>query len=70
MEDFDDSLIESAKREVREEMGIGIEILDESPFLIHTNKETLEGKIDIILAHYLAKRISKIILGEAIRKWK
>lgn len=70
VEDFDDNLIESAKRETREEMGIEIEILDENPFLLHTVKETPESNIDIILVHYLAKRIGEITLGEDIREWK
>ncbi|EKE22088.1 MAG: hypothetical protein ACD_7C00056G0004 [uncultured bacterium] len=70
VENFDDNLIESAKREAREEMGIGIEILDENPYLLHTIKETSEGKIDVILVHYLAKRIGEITPGEDIREWK
>jgi 8-oxo-dGTP pyrophosphatase MutT (NUDIX family) len=69
VENFDDNLVEAAKREAREEMGIGIEILEEKPFLLHTQKETPEGKIDIILVHYLAKRIGDIIPGKDIRKW-
>ncbi|HCU70463.1 MAG TPA: hypothetical protein DIC35_01760 [Candidatus Moranbacteria bacterium] len=69
VENFDDNLIEAAKREAREEMGIGIEILDEKPFLFHTTKEIPEGKIDVILVHYLAKRIGDIIPGKDIRKW-
>jgi len=70
VENFDDNLIESAKREAREEMGIGIEILDENPFLLHTTKKTPEGNIDVILVHYLAKRIGEINHGEDIREWK
>jgi len=69
VEDFDDNLIETTKREAREEMGIRIEILDENPFLLHTHKESPEGNIDIILVHYLAKRIGEITPGEDIRKW-
>ena len=70
VEDFDENLMESAKREAHEEMGIEIEILDENPFLLHTSKETSEEKIDVILVHYLAKRIGKITPGEDIREWK
>ncbi|EKE11187.1 MAG: hypothetical protein ACD_15C00133G0038 [uncultured bacterium] len=70
VENFDDNLIEAAKRESHEEMGIGIEILDEKPFLLHTAKEAPEGKIDVILVHYLAKRIGEIFPGQDIREWR
>ncbi len=69
VEDFQTDLIENARREVKEEMGIEIEILDEKPFLLHTKKETPEGNLDVILVHFLAKRIGEIIPGEDIRKW-
>lgn len=69
VEDFGSDLIENAKREVREEMGIEIEILDESPFIAFTRKETPEGKIDIILVHFKAKRIGEIKPGADIREW-
>ncbi|MDO9230916.1 MAG: NUDIX hydrolase [bacterium] len=64
-----ESLIETAKRRSKEELGIEIEILDEKPFLLHTKKETPEGNFDVILVHFLAKRIGEIIPGEDIRKW-
>jgi 8-oxo-dGTP pyrophosphatase MutT (NUDIX family) len=70
VENFDDNLIEAAKREAREEMGIGIEILDENPFLLHTIKKTPEVDMDIILVHYLAKRIGDILPVKDIREWK
>ncbi|MFZ2975579.1 MAG: NUDIX hydrolase [Candidatus Moraniibacteriota bacterium] len=69
VENFETDLIENARREVKEEMGIDIEILDEKPFLLHTKKETLEGNLDVILVHFLAKRIGEITPGEDIRKW-
>jgi len=69
VENFKTDLIENARREVKEEMGIEIEILDEKPFLLHTKKETLEGNIDVILVHFLAKRIGEITPGEDIRAW-
>ena len=70
VEDFETTLIENAKREVMEEMGIEIEILDETPFFMHTTKKTADGVIDIILVHYLAKRIGDITPGADIRQWK
>ena len=69
VEDYEGNLIENASREVKEEMGIGIEILDENPFITFTRKETPEGKIDIILVHFNAKRIGEIKPGEDIREW-
>jgi 8-oxo-dGTP pyrophosphatase MutT (NUDIX family) len=69
VEDFGTDLIQNAKREVKEEMGIEIEIINEKPFLLHTTKETPEGKIDVILVHYLAKRIGEIQPDADIREW-
>ncbi|PIR93534.1 hypothetical protein COT99_00190 [Candidatus Falkowbacteria bacterium CG10_big_fil_rev_8_21_14_0_10_43_10] len=69
VENFEENLIEAAKREVKEEMGIDIEVLNETPFLIYTKKETSEGSLDVILVHYLAKRIGEIKPGDDIKKW-
>lgn len=70
VEDFETNLIENAKREAKEEMGIDIKIINPTPFLMHTTKETSEGNIDVILVHYLAERIGEIKPGEDIREWK
>ncbi len=52
-------------------MGIEIEILDENPFILHTIKVLEDGKkIDVILVHYLAKRIGEITPGDDVREWK
>ena len=69
VEDFASDLIANAKREVREEMGIEIEIIDATPFITYTKKVTDEGDLDVILVHYLAKRVGEIKPGEDIRKW-
>ncbi len=69
VEDYETNLIENARREVKEEMGIDIELLDENPFITFAHKDTPEGKIDIILVHFLAKRIGEIKPGADIRKW-
>ncbi len=58
-EDFEHDLKEHAKREVKEEMGIEVDILDRTPYIMYTQKETPEGKIDVILVHFLAKRIGR-----------
>lgn len=70
VEDFETDLIENARREAKEEMGIEIEIIDKTPFFLHTKKETSEGETDVILVHFLAKRIGEISPGEDIRQWK
>jgi ADP-ribose pyrophosphatase YjhB (NUDIX family) len=64
-----ETLIETAKRRAKEEMGINIEIIDKNPFITYTQKETPEGAIDVILVHYLAKRIGEIKPGKEIREW-
>ncbi len=70
VEDFDFDLIHHARREVKEEMGLDIEILDSTPFLLYTSKEKDGEKIDVILAHFLAKRVGEVSPGEDIREWK
>jgi 8-oxo-dGTP pyrophosphatase MutT (NUDIX family) len=70
VEDFDLDLQEAARREVKEEMGIDIEVVDQEPFLTFTTKETPQGKLDVILVHWLAKRIGEIKPGADIREWK
>lgn len=64
-----ENLTDTAKRRPKEELGINIEILDENPFITYAIKETLEGKIDVILVHFLAKRIGEIKPEEEIQKW-
>jgi len=69
VENFENDLIKTAQLKAKEEMGFEIEILDDNPFLMHTIKETPEGKIDVILVHYLAKRIGEIKPELEIKKW-
>jgi len=64
-----ENLTDTAKRRPKEELGINIEILDENPFITYAIKETPEGKIDVILVHFLAKRIGEIKPEEEIQKW-
>lgn len=66
VKDTDVGLAEAAQREVKEEMGIGIEIIDEKPYITHATKDDQ----DIILVHYLAKRIGDIKPAPEIREWK
>jgi len=69
VENFETNLIDNARREAKEEMGVEIEILDTEPFITFARKETDEGEIDIILVHFLAKKIGEIKPGEDIRQW-
>ncbi len=67
VESFDISLEEACKREVMEEMGIEVEIIQPlKSMLIHRpdHPEKL-----VILIHYLAKRIGEIKPGENIVEW-
>lgn len=70
VENYETDLIDNAKREAKEEMGIEIKILDDQPFFSFTRKEIDQGKIDIILVHFLAERIGEINPGEDIREWQ
>jgi len=65
MEDFDQSLEETAKREVKEEMGINIKI--EKLIDIYLDKKEDGGVA--ILVHYLAKRIGEVKPDEDIEEW-
>ena len=69
VEDYETNLIDNAKREVKEEMGIGIKVLSEEPFITFTRKETEAGRIDIILVHFLAEQDGEIVPGADIREW-
>jgi ADP-ribose pyrophosphatase YjhB (NUDIX family) len=69
VENFETNLIDNAKREVKEEMGIEIEILNQEPFITFTRKEKDGEMIDIILVHFLAKRIGEVKPGKDIDKW-
>jgi len=64
VEDFDASLEDACRREVKEEMGIDVEIIKSlNPLMLH------QGGRVIILVHYLAKRIGEIIPGAEIAEW-
>lgn len=64
VENFDISLEDACRREVKEEMGIDIEILKPLlPVLLHK-----DGRV-IILIHFLAKRVGEIKPGVDIIKW-
>lgn len=65
VEDYSElDLREHAKREVKEEMGIDIEIIKPMSTLMVEH----EGGI-VVLVHYLAKRIGEVTPGDDIREW-
>lgn len=64
-----ESLIDTAKRRPKEELGIDIEFLDENPYMTFAEKETEKGSVDIILAHFLARAVGEIKPGPGIREW-
>lgn len=68
-ENLESSLIEVAENRAKEELGINIEILNPEPFITYTQKETPDGMLDVILVHYLAKRIGEVKPGTEIREW-
>ena len=64
---LDISLEEACKREVMEEMGIEVEIMQPlKPMLVHRPDQP--EKL-VILIHYLAKRIGEIKPGSNIVEW-
>jgi len=70
VEENEVNLMEVAKREVKEEMGLEIEIMNHDPYFFYTEKEVEGIKVSVILVHFLAKRIGDIIPGDDIREWR
>jgi len=69
VEDYESNLLTAARREANEEMGIELEILNQEPFITWAHQDTVAGLIDILLVHYLAKRIGDINPGSDILAW-
>ncbi len=66
MENFDELDLQNvAKREVKEEMGIDIEIIKPMSTLMAKKDDKV-----VVMVHFLAKRIGEIIPGEDIREWE
>lgn len=65
VEDFNVSLEENARREVKEEMGIEIEIIRSlKPIMIVRPDQSV-----VVLIHFLAKRVGEIKPGPDILEW-
>ena len=65
IEETEANVKDTAKREAKEEMGLDIKILNKEPFFFYTKKEN----VSVVLIHFLAKRLNKIIPGKDIREW-
>ncbi len=70
VEDYEKNLFAAAEREAQEEMGIKLEVLNLEPFITWTYKLSNNEMIDVLLVHYLAKRIGEIKPGADIREWQ
>jgi len=66
MDNFDETLIEVCQKEIKEELGINIEIIKplETLWVKRPGKDTYA-----ILVHYLAKRIGEINPGPETIEW-
>lgn len=70
IEEDEINLKDAAIREVKEEMGINVEILNNAPYFFYTEKEIEGVQVSVVLAHFLAKRVGDIAPGEDIREWR
>jgi len=66
IEDYSLPLAETCKREVKEEMGLDIEILQPLDTIMIPHPKT-SGVV--ILIHYLAKRLNDVLPGEQTIEW-
>ncbi len=70
VEDYELNIKETAEREVKEEMGLDIKILDNNPYFFYTEKEKDGQMISVVLIHFLAQRKNEIFPGQDIKEWK
>ena len=70
VEEDEINLKDVAQREVKEEMGIEIEVLNNDPYFFYTEKKIGESLNSVILAHFLSKRIGEITPGKDIKEWR
>lgn len=70
VEESEINIKDTAIREVKEEMGLEIEILEKAPYFFYTEKEKDGQKISIILVHFLAKRLNEVSAGDTTTDWK
>jgi len=70
VEEGETNLKEAAIREVKEEMGLDIEILNNNPYFFYTEKEKEGENLSVNLVHFLAKRIGEVVPGKDIKEWR
>lgn len=70
VEDDEFNVKNVASREVKEEMGLEIEFLNEAPYFFYTEKEKDGQNISVILIHFLAKRLNEINAGKETVDWR
>lgn len=70
VEETDFNIKNTAIREVKEEMGLEIEFLNEAPYFFYTEKEKDDQKVSIILVHFLAKRLNEVTAGDTTTDWE
>lgn len=65
VENFDESLEAAAKREVKEEMGLEVELIRPlKPMMVKLD----DGRV-VILIHYEAKRLNEVSPDKDIKEW-
>lgn len=69
VEETDFNIKNTADREVKEEMGLEIEFLNEAPYFFYTEKEKDGQNISVILIHFLTKRLNEVVPGEETTEW-
>lgn len=61
-----ETLMETAIRRSKEELGIDIEIINTEPFILQIKKD---ADTDVTLVHFLAKRTGEIKPSEEVHAW-
>ena len=64
-----EGLIEAAQNRFMEELNMKIEIINPEPFIMYTKKPGQE-EMDVILIHWLSKRIGKEKPGKTVKEFK
>lgn len=65
-----ENLQQTAIRRVEEELGLEVEIINPVPYIMHTVKIIDNNEIDVLLAHFLAKRSGEVVPGDDVKEWR
>jgi ADP-ribose pyrophosphatase YjhB (NUDIX family) len=63
------NFIDNAKREVKEELGIEIKLIDDEPCVMCFTRKHNDVKEYVVLNHYLAKRVGEVKPGRDVREY-